>query len=54
MIIDEKFSKIELFEILDFDFFFFNFFTQDVLKSLLRGLENIRKKRQVPFEKFAN
>ena len=34
--------------------FFFEFFAEDVLKSLLRGPKTIRKKYQVVFEKFAN
>ena len=33
---------------------FFDFFAEDVLKSLLRGPKTIRKKYQVVFEKFAN
>ena len=33
---------------------FFNFFSEDVLKTLLRGPKTIRKKYQVVFEKFAN
>ena len=34
--------------------FFFYFFAEDILKSLLRGPKPIRKKYQVVFEKFAN
>ena len=33
---------------------FFDFFAEDVLKSLLRGPKTIRKTYQVVFEKFAN
>ena len=33
---------------------FFDFFAEDVLKSLLRGPKTIRKKYLVVFEKFAN
>ena len=33
---------------------FFDFFSEDVLKTLLRGPKTIRKKYQVVFEKFAN
>ena len=35
-------------------FVFFDFFAEDVLKSLLWGPKTIRKKYQVVFEKFAN
>ena len=34
--------------------YFFYFFAEDVLKSLLRGPKTIRKKYQDVFEKFAN
>ena len=34
--------------------YFFDFFAEDVLKSLLRGPKTIRKKYLVVFEKFAN
>ena len=37
-----------------FFFVFFDFFAEDVLKSLLWGPKTIRKKYQDVFEKFAN
>ena len=35
------------------NYIFFEFFAEEVLKSLLRGTITIRKKYQVVFEKFA-